>query len=664
MKLNKFFTIVTLLLFICAGHIPHANALIEDVIDVIHVTKEVATGILKTWDFVQQTSFGESVELPIIREKQKKVLRRMKELARKIDLSESRYANNIEWAIESINSFTKVNTRLELQMHEIDDIMNRIATRYNQMQRYEANQDKLEQTTLVTFAEWSVSPNAYAVNNLLEQLHLIFIGNEAESRTPSKSVLEMFAEILEDANNHLSGTRQSCQQFLYSLYADIALTELKGYTMMQFSWMILRIYGKGNFTQESDLMREDYAKRTERTLLKLREVMRRADRIVWQNDPIKHVKGKTYDEVTRLLQGYIENEVDLNPEETCRENCQFYEATKSYGCFKNLYCAKQQRCSGRLLNCGYVDSDMWICPSPSNSTRRYEYIEYESGRTLGLKNYCSRGSTKVDSWWRYIFWHCSYCFCICDEQGIKSDRYFNLRETVSNIDDNKVVTGLRFVKHKRVFHIQIQEGQLLPRGNVNQSTLSWKPVEDYQIFDRGVSNGYDYHTLGWDKRAIDLDDIEGDDVSHVVTGIRFRVVGAHLNLEARLSEYNFENGKLVNPKTSSFWKSNDNTDVSGERREQISLKDPDVPTRTLVQSLPTSRHNQYVEFTHTSMDRDAAQTTVPFIDIQEVTSNPPVPLAGVGLYHKGRNNYGGFIAPKLITYDFTPYVRLPNNDTK
>ncbi|XP_055846636.1 uncharacterized protein LOC129912439 isoform X2 [Episyrphus balteatus] len=494
--------------------------------------------------------------------------------------------------------------------------------------------------------------STFSMEKIFKQIELIMVKQATYYRA------------LLDANNHLSGTRQSCQQFLYSLYADIALTELKGYTMMQFSWMILRIYGKGNFTQESDLMREDYAKRTERTLLKLREVMRRADRIVWQNDPIKHVKGKTYDEVTRLLQGYIENEVDLNPEETCRENCQFYEATKSYGCFKNLYCAKQQRCSGRLLNCGYVDSDMWICPSPSNSTRRYEYIEYESGRTLGLKNYCSRGSTKVDSWWRYIFWHCSYCFCICDEQGIKSDRYFNLRETVSNIDDNKVVTGLRFVKHKRVFHIQIQEGQLLPRGNVNQSTLSWKPVEDYQIFDRGVSNGYDYHTLGWDKRAIDLDDIEGDDVSHVVTGIRFRVVGAHLNLEARLSEYNFENGKLVNPKTSSFWKSNDNTDVSGERREQISLKDPDVPTRTLVQSLPTSRHNQYVEFTHTSMDRDAAQTTVPFIDIQEVTSNPPVPLAGVGLYHKGRNNYGGFIAPKLITYDFTPYVRLPNNDTK
>lgn len=38
---------------------------------------------------------------------------------------------------------------------------------------------------------------------------------------------------------------QSAQQLLYTLYTDIALTELKGYTMMEFSWMILRLNGEG-----------------------------------------------------------------------------------------------------------------------------------------------------------------------------------------------------------------------------------------------------------------------------------------------------------------------------------------------------------------------------------------------------------------------------------
>lgn len=43
---------------------------------------------------------------------------------------------------------------------------------------------------------------------------------------------------------------------------------------------------------------------------------------------------------------------------------------------------------------------MWVCPAAPTSTRRYEYIEYENGKTLGEKKQCNRGTTKVDSWWR------------------------------------------------------------------------------------------------------------------------------------------------------------------------------------------------------------------------------------------------------------------------
>lgn len=239
------------------------------------------------------------------------------------------------------------------------------------------------------------------------------------------------------STNQICNTQQSAQQFVYSLYADIALTELKAYTMMEFSWMMLRVYGKGNFTQEAELMRTDYEKRTERTLKLLKDVMLRADRIVYRCDPEKHVRGVTYDEVTRLLQGYIENEVDLNNEETCRETCSFYQSTRSEGCFKDLYCARQPRCSGRLYNCQFVDSDMWVCPSAQNSTRRYEFIEYENGRVLGQRARCTRGTTKVDSWWRYLLWHCSYCFCLCDEQGLKSDRFFSLRDSVADVKRNR-----------------------------------------------------------------------------------------------------------------------------------------------------------------------------------------------------------------------------------
>jgi len=130
----------------------------------------------------------------------------------------------------------------------------------------------------------------------------------------------------------------------------------------------------------------------------------------------------------------------------------------------------------------------------------------------------------------------------------------------------RVLTGLRFVKHNRVFHLQVQEGELLPRGAINESSLDWVPLHDYKIYDHNVRNNIDFHTLSYDKRSVDLDDVYTDDNAFVVSGVRFRLIGAHLNLEVRLTEFDYENGKVVDPEVNTFWKSNDNTDVSGEKR--------------------------------------------------------------------------------------------------
>ncbi|KAH8343078.1 hypothetical protein KR059_004741 [Drosophila kikkawai] len=657
-----------------------AEALIEDVLDIIHVVKEVTSGVLKAWDIVQSSPLAANIDFPLMREKQKKVLQRLKEVSKQIDHTEEQHAQYVALAIESVTSYMHNNAPIMAKMNDITDTINRISSRYQQMQNYEAHKDKLEMTTLITFAEWTVSPNAHSVHHLMDRLHITLLGSEDRANATSNNLLAQLVTAYEVSTNQICNTQQSAQQFVYSLYADIALTELKAYTMMEFSWMMLRVYGKGNFTQEAELMRMDYEKRTERTLKLLKDVMLRADRIVYRCDPDKYVKGVNYDEVTRLLQGYIENEVDLNNEETCRETCSFYQSTRSEGCFKDLYCARQPRCSGRLYNCQFVDSDMWVCPSAQNSTRRYEFIEYENGRVLGQRARCTRGTTKVDSWWRYLLWHCSYCFCLCDEQGLKSDRFFSLRDSVADVKRNRIVTGLRFVKLNRIFHLQIQEGELLPRGAINQSTLEWKPVDKYNIFDRDVKKGVDYHTLSYESRTIDLDDVNTDDNSFVITGVRFRVVGTHLNLEAYYSEFDFKTGQLVQVEGNSYWKSNDNTDVSNnskERRwvcplsrekdftsiyfsrEKLRLENADVSTRTITPSIPQSRHNQYIDFTNTGLDKDAAQSTVPFIDIQDVISNPPVPLSGIGIYYKGRNGYGGFLGPKIITYDFTPHVQVP-----
>ncbi|XP_044253043.1 uncharacterized protein LOC123004011 isoform X2 [Tribolium madens] len=455
----------------------------------------------------------------------------------------------------------------------------------------------------------------------------------------------------------LCNSHQSPQQVLFSLYNAISLTELKGYTMIQFAYMLKRLYGEGNFTTESQIAREHFQERTTNIIDAVKSAMSSASRDLWKCDPKRHVSGETYVEVTQLLQGYIQNEVDLNPEGTCRENCAEYTYTKSHGCYKNLWCRQQRRCHGKVINCKYVDSDMWVCPA-DNQSRRYEYVEYENGRVLGRKQACRRGTSKVDSWWRWLFWHCSYCFCLCDEQGVNSDRYINLRASIADIQNNRVVTGLRFVKHNRIIHLQIQEGKLLPRGNIDVTTVHWVPVEEYKITDSNVVNGQDYHTLSWEKRAVDLDDLTTDE-GFVVTGVRFKLIGSHLNFEIYTTPFDYETGQLIDPETKSMYKDNPNTDSSLYKpRTRVRLTNPDISTRSPSPSLPDSKTDQYIEFTNTDMDRDAAQTTVPFFDAQPVDSLQPVPLTGAGIFHKGQKYFGGFIAPKLITYDFSKHLQI------
>ncbi|KAL3273065.1 hypothetical protein HHI36_014520 [Cryptolaemus montrouzieri] len=455
----------------------------------------------------------------------------------------------------------------------------------------------------------------------------------------------------------ICGNQQSPQQILYSLYNTIALTEIKGYSMVQFSYMLLKLYDKGNFTKEASLTRMKFEGRSNRAVKVVKEAMKEASRDFWKCDPKHHVKGETYEEITQLLQGYIINEVDMNSDNTCRENCGEYQYAKNYGCFKNLFCRQQRPCNGKILNCKYVDADMEVCTADPRSGRRYESIEYENGLVYGRKQSCPRGVTKVDSWWRWLFWHCSYCMCICDEQGSFSDRYFNMRPAIADIEDNKVVTGLRFVKKNRIIHLQIQQGILGPFGTIDTNSTVWKEVEDYKIHDRSVYSGRDYHILTWEKRALDLDDLEADK-NHVLTGVKFKEIGSHLNFEIYTTPFNFTTGKLIDPLAKSVWKDNPNTDVSQKRpRSKVNIYNPDIPTRTITASIPMSRSDQFIEFTHTDFERDAAQTTVPFLDAQSAAMMKPVALSGAGLFYKGRINFGGFITPKLITYDYSEHLK-------
>lgn len=337
---------------------------------------------------------------------------------------------------------------------------------------------------------------------------------------------------------------QSPQQIYYNLYNSIALNGLKSYAMIQFAYLANRITPRSkldpSFTVLSDEAKAQFEKRVNETSSMFRGLMEIVPKELWKCDPATHEKGKTYDEFTRLLQGHIQNEVDMGKGGSCREDCSTYHSTFSQGCYDSdsKYCKETERCNGRLLNCQFFESHMDICPS-KNPSRRYDYVKYESGRTLGRNSTC--WTKPINSWWRWLV-HCSYCFCLCDEQGPKSDRYVNLRLVQADIQNNKVVTGLRLVKHNRIMHLQIQEGKLLPYGYIDNATVRWVPVDDYNITDSRVYNDKDYYTMTYESRQMALDDLELTQNNAIVTGVRFQFIDGKLRFQIYANEFDWKTG--------------------------------------------------------------------------------------------------------------------------
>lgn len=208
-------------------------------------------------------------------------------------------------------------------------------------------------------------------------------------------------------------------------------------------------------------------------------------------------------------------------------------------------------------------------------------------------------------------------------------------------------------KIDRVIQFVIAERELHANGNIDnilEEYAVWKWAPHISITDNRTKDGVDYHTLSYEHRSINLDTIIAP-ISQVVTGVRFRRnTAGHLTLEIRATDIDFTLGQLINVEKS-VWLSNP---AGGKHR--INTDTSDISTQSPKASVPNTKENTFVRFGPTHNRIDVSQRTVPFIESLKVEPKIPVPLAGIGLYYKGRPGYGGFIASKIIVYDFEPYI--------
>lgn len=72
-----------------------------------------------------------------------------------------------------------------------------------------------------------------------------------------------------------------------------------------------------------------------------------------------------YTSITNFMQGYIDNEVNMNEEHSCSGQCNDFKSTKNNGCRNETLCAHSNfaktRCGGEIFDCTTIDSDGVAC---------------------------------------------------------------------------------------------------------------------------------------------------------------------------------------------------------------------------------------------------------------------------------------------------------------
>ncbi|XP_050311732.1 uncharacterized protein LOC126747251 isoform X2 [Anthonomus grandis grandis] len=326
-------------------------------------------------------------------------------------------------------------------------------------------------------------------------------------------------------------------------------------------------------------------------------------------DPYKFIRETNYLHFTKLLQGFLNN---------------IYDDKMTQGKLKN-------QCTGdKTIECMTVSSSGKVCIS-SFKYRRYDFI-LQNKQFMGKRQYCSQSKLKK--------WNGKNELCVCDAFGAKSDRYISIRMSSSNILENYVITGLRFKKSKRVLHLQIQEGRLLSDGIIQENSIHWVPLKDFKITDDGIYNDIDMYSLTNRNRTMAIDEFKIEEDNHAITGIGFQLIEGKLQLVATVTKYNSSTYKLNITEAKNIYNKSLN-------RTDLTPKEADIPIYTDKNSEILSNGPSFLNFTNTDINKDVAQTTIPFFDAQEVTNRPARPLVGAGLYYKGRKGYGGFIAPMI-----------------
>lgn len=107
------------------------------------------------------------------------------------------------------------------------------------------------------------------------------------------------------------------------------------------------------------------------------------------------------DHVTNFLQGYIDNEENLNDKDSCTNTCSDFKTVVFQRCAPNTPCGNQLkpdnpiRCMGRIHDCQDVNHDDFLINYSGAKNRIMENVKYRNGEINGTP--CSNSSCIASS---------------------------------------------------------------------------------------------------------------------------------------------------------------------------------------------------------------------------------------------------------------------------
>ncbi|CAG5073879.1 Protein of unknown function [Cotesia congregata] len=192
----------------------------------------------------------------------------------------------------------------------------------------------------------------------------------------------------------------------------------------------------------------------------------------------------------------------------------------------------------------------------------------------------------------------------------------------------QILTGVKFELKNLIIHLQIEEGKLLSGGRIDTYSIHMKELEifEYSTYPKDrlelviddelmrLEESVDYIFVKQERRYINLDNVFFREPGYVVTGLKLSVDPENfesLQLAVHITPFDFDSGSLTP------------TD--------------DKPSKWIIYKYMSDEDRK-------------------FENRRLVALQPRIPLEGVSLYYRGKENSAGFVGFRMTTLDIPAYL--------